>query len=174
MLLLDKISESLTQLKGLESAEPKRVAWLDDENVDLEIDFVAVDSLSSAMQELRFTARSLREASLDVLQGWSINLCQRITYLLEHVGPLEIDPLSMSILIRSTPPDRNGGTVAFYEILIERSGCLTLRRFSRTRGEADRQPLDIRLTHEVLRKLAQDLVDSVPAPSLRPAVSTPS
>lgn len=169
MLLIDKVSESLTQLKGFESAEPKSMTWADDANVGLEIDFRAVESLSCAFRELRFTAPSLRDASLDVLQTWSKVVCERITYLLEHIGPLEVDPLSMTVLIRSTPPERDGGRVSFYEIVVQPTGCLSLRRFSRTRGESERQPQDIRVTHEVLRKLVQDLVSSVPAPDSRPA-----
>ena len=171
MLLIDKISESLTQLKGLESAEPKSVSWSDDSHVGLEIDFVAVESLSCAFRELRFTAPGLRDASFDVLQAWSKTVCERITYLLEHIGPLEVDPLSMTVLIRSTPPEHDGGKVSFYEIVVRPTGCLSLHRFSRTRSEPERQPQDIRATHEVLRKLVQDLVGSVPAHVSRPASS---
>ncbi|MBI5761716.1 MAG: hypothetical protein HZA46_24665 [Planctomycetales bacterium] len=171
MLLIDKVSESLAQLKGLESAEPKSVTWLDNTKVSLEIDFVAVESLSCAFRELRFAATDLRDASLGILQSWSKTVCEQITYLLEHIGPLEVDPLSMTVLIRSTPPERDGGKVSFYEIVVQPSGCLSLRRFSRTRGEPERQPQDIRVTHEVLRKLVQDLVSSVPAPISRPASS---
>jgi hypothetical protein len=172
MLLIDKVSESLTQLKGLESVEPKSVSWADDNKVGLEIDFVAVESLSCAFRELRFTAPSLRDASLDVLRAWSKTVCDRITYLLEHIGPLEVDPLSMTVLIRSTPPERDGGRVSFYEIVVHPTGCLSLRRFSRTRGEPERRPQDIRVTHEVLRKLVQDLVGSVPTSASDPASST--
>ena len=171
MLLIEKVSESLTQLKGLESAEPKSVSWSDNAKFGLEIDFVAVESLSCAFRELRFAAPDLHDASLSVLQAWSRTVCERITYLLEHIGPLEVDSLSMTVLIRSTPPERDGGRVSFYEIVVQPAGCLILRRFSRTRGEFERQPQDIRVTHEVLRKLVQDLVSSVPAPISRPASS---
>jgi len=171
MLLIDKVSESLTQLKGLESAEPKSVAWSDDAKVGLEIDFVAIESLSCAFRELRFTVPSLQAASLVVLQGWSKSVCERITYLLEHIGPLEVDPLSVTVLIRSTPPEHDGGRVSFYEILVQPTGCLNLRRFSRMRGDPERQPQDIRVTHEVLRKLIHDLVSSVTAPASNPASS---
>lgn len=171
MLLIDKVSESLTQLKGLESAEPKTVAWSDDASVGLEIDFVAIESLSCALRELRFTSPSLRDASLDVLQAWSKTVCERITYLLEHIGPLEADPLSMTVLIRSTPPEREGGRVSFYEIVVQPTGCLNLRRFSRMRGDPERRPQDIRVTHEVLRKMIHDLVSSVSAPVSKPASS---
>lgn len=171
MLILDKISESLARLKGTDTVDPTVVAWSDDKQFAVEVEFVAVDSLSCAFRELRFSAFTLRDASLDVLQSWSRNLCQRITYLLEHIGPLEVDLLSKTILIRSTPPDRNNGTVSFYEILIEPVGGLRLRRQSRSRGEVDSQQLNIQVTHEVLCKLVQDLINSVPTPAMRPGTA---
>jgi hypothetical protein len=171
MLLIDQVSETLTQLKGLESAKPRSATWSDDVKVGLEIDFVAVENLSCAFRELRFIVPSLQDASLAVLQAWSKSVCDRITYLLEHIGLLEVDPLSVTVLIRSTPPEHDGGRVSFYEILVQPTGCLNLRRFSRMRGEPERQPQDIRVTHEVLRKLIHDLVTSVSALATNPASS---
>src|SRR5260370_41668149 len=153
MLLHDQIAASLESLKGFASDVPKTIGWAPGGGPTVEGDFTAVDLLGCAFRELRITADALKDAPLEQLKAWSDDLCRKVTYLLEHVGPLEVDSEAQTVLIRSTPPARKPAQTAFYEILVKAPGTLSLKRYMRAANEPDRQPSDIRLTHEVLVKL---------------------
>jgi hypothetical protein len=161
MLLHEQIADSLQALKGLASDVPKTVGWAAGGGPTVEIDFTAVDLLGCAFRELRITADELKEAPVERLRAWADNFCGKVTYLLEHIGPIEIDAQAETILIRSTPPARDPGQTAFYEVLVKAPGTLTLRRYIRSADESERQPCDIRIMHEVLVKLVGDLVGSM-------------
>lgn len=171
MLLNEQIIQSLAGLKGLASDVPKTVGWAAGRGPTVEIDFLAVDSLSCAFRELRLSADELKTVPFETLKVWADNLCQKVTYLLEHIGPLELDTAAETVLIRSTPPTRQSDQTAFYEILVKAPGALSLRRYTRGAHDAERQSSDIRITHEVLVKLASDLVAAIPSATSEPSGS---
>src|SRR4051812_40089424 len=110
MLLHEQISHSLAGLKGLDSDLPTKVDWSIDGGPVVAVDFTVVDSLSCAFRELRVSADELKSAPFDALQAWADGLCRKVTYLLEHIGPLESDTAAQTVLIRSTPPTKQAGT----------------------------------------------------------------
>ncbi len=89
----------------------------------------------------------------------------RVTYLLEQLGPLEIDSEGKQVLIRSKSPDKRDNSTTFYEVLLQSQGAglFTLRRYRRDSQGAPRQHVDLRTTHELLEKLADDLIATIPA-----------
>jgi hypothetical protein len=163
MLLHEQITQSLAVLKGLASDVPKTVGWSAGGGPAVEVDFTAVDSLGCAFRELRISAEELKNVPFDRLRAWADELCRKVTYLLEHIGPLEADAEGQTVLIRSTPPARQPEQTAFYEMLVQAPGRLSLRRYTRAAHEADRRPCDMQTTHEVLVKLVGDIVSAIPA-----------
>lgn len=165
MSLLTKLGSELTKQIGYSSSNPHTVLLSAPQNVKIEIDLTAVDTMSCSCREIRLSVPSLVDADFDKLRNWGKNLCRRLTYLLENIGPLELDESAGQVLIRSTPPDKQGGTIQFYEIVLEShsDGNFTLRRFRTDKGQPGRQRVDVVTTHEVLKKLVADLVDSIPA-----------
>ena len=159
MSLHDQIAASLEGMKGLTFETPKTIGWAASGGPTVEVDFTAVDLLGCAFRELRITADELKDAPFERLKAWADELCRKVTYLLEHIGPLEVDTQAQTVLIRSIPPARRPAQTAFYEILVKAPGVLSLRRYTRAAGDPDRLPCDIRITHEVLAKLVGDLVD---------------
>jgi hypothetical protein len=162
MLLHEQISQSLLGLKGLSSPTPKTVGWLVDHGPAVEIDFTAVESLSCAFRELRVSADELKAAPLDALKAWADRLCERVTYLLEHIGPLELDAEAQAVLVRSTPPTKDASRTSFYEMLVKTPGVVNLRRYVREAPNGERQPIDLYVTNEVLLKLVRDIVEAIP------------
>ncbi|MBI3863218.1 MAG: hypothetical protein HY290_15105 [Planctomycetia bacterium] len=160
MSLQAQITQSLAGLKG--SAFPKTIGWATGTRTAVEVDFTAVDSLGCAFAELRVAADELQGVPFDRLKTWAENLCRKVTYLLEHIGPLEADAEVQTVLVRSTPPTKQPDQTTFYEMLVRAPGVLSLRRYVRTAGQADRTPCDLQVTHEVLVKLVQDIVAAVP------------
>jgi hypothetical protein len=163
MLLNEQITQSLAGLKGLASDVPKTVGWSAGGGPAVEVDFTAVDSLGCAFRELRLSAEELKDVPFDRLRAWADELCKKVTYLLEHIGPLEADAESETVLIRSTPPTRQPDRTTFYEVLVQAPGRLNLRRYTRAAHQADRRPCDMQTTHEVLVKLVSDVVAAIPA-----------
>jgi hypothetical protein len=163
MLLNEQITQSLAGLKGLASDVPKTVGWSAGGGPSVEVDFTVVDSLSCAFRELRLSAEELKYVPFDTLKIWADALCNKVTYLLEHIGPLELDAEAQTVLIRSTPPTRQPDQTTFYELLVQAPGTLNLRRYNRAAHHSDRDPCDMQTTHEVLVKLVSDIVAAIPA-----------
>ncbi|VAX39560.1 hypothetical protein MNBD_PLANCTO02-1381 [hydrothermal vent metagenome] len=164
MGLVENINKELIQLIGYSSTSPKVVRLQATGNVQIEIDFVAVDSMSCALQEIRLNVPQFVDADFDILRQWAEALSQRVTYLLENIGPLELDADAGQVLIRSTPPQKQGGTTLFYEVLLKShaGGNFSLKRYESKSGAGGRQPVDLQTTHELLRKLIVDLIDTIP------------
>lgn len=165
MDLIFQLQHELRQLTGFVSATPKRIEIAAADGVRLTVEFVAVDSLSCAFRELWLHVPQLVGKELAILKQWADALSNRVTYLLENIGPLEVDKLGDKILIRSTPPDRSTGATKFYEVLLsaKSNGTFSLKRFAFEPGSSGRQLVDIQLTHEVLLKLIRDLLETVPS-----------
>ena len=166
MSLSQKVADELQQLAGFSGPAPKTVSLAGPDGIDVAVDFTAVDSMSCSFREVRLRVPSLVGAGFDVLKQWGESLCRRVTYLLENIGPLELDPDNEQVLIRSNPPDQQDNGSRFYEILLQShaNGNFSLRRFESEKGRPGRTQVDIRTTHEVLQKLLDDLVETVPAP----------
>jgi hypothetical protein len=166
MFLHEQIRQSLSNLKGMAFGAPKTVAWSAGVGPVVEVDFTAVDSLGCAFRELRVTADEFRDGPFDQLKAWAENLCSKVTYLLEHIGPLEADAEDQTVLVRSTPPTRQPDQTMFYEMLVKAPGVLTLRRYARPADNSERTACDIQITREVLVKLVDDIIEAIPsAPS---------
>jgi hypothetical protein len=110
----------------------------------------------------------LRDTRLDAMDAKGLadvgqRLAQRVRYLLEPLQVHEIDPTLDSVQLRSTPPERDGGTktVRYYEALLQRDGGLRLVRFEKQSGQSRAQVPAV-VTMEVLQKLCQDLHDLLP------------
>ena len=86
---------------------------------------------------------------------------------MEQLGPLEADVEGKQVLIRSKSPDKRDNATTFYEVLLasQGAGLFTLRRYRRDSKSAPRQHVDFSTTHEVLEKLADDLIATIPATS---------
>ena len=164
MSITRKLGSELTRQIGYSSSTPHTVLLSAPDGVDVEIDLTAVDSMSCSSTEIRVSVPSLANADFDKLQKWGEEFCKRVTYLLEHMGPLEFDPDAGEVLIRSTPPDTQGGQTQFYEVILasHSNGNFSLRRYRSDKSQPGRHPVEIVTTHEVLKKLVHDLVDSIP------------
>lgn len=164
MELTAQLENELKQLVGYSSSTPRRVELTDPAGHVLGIGFVAVDRMSCAFESLTLQVPALAGNEVGVLREWADNLSQRVTYLLESIGPIEIDDSGHQVLIRSNPPDVSQGATQFYEVLLsaQANGTFLLKRFRTESGQPGRESVDILLTNQTLRKLVTDLVDTIP------------
>ena len=165
MSLKTALSAELQKLVGFSAPVPRPVLATAPGNIDLAIDLIAVDTMSCSFREIRLRVPSLAAAEVGVLGEWAERFCKRITYLLENIGPIEVDPQQDRVLVRSTPPDKQDDETLFYEILLQShaNGNFSLRRYRTTKSDAGRAQVDMQTTQEVLLKLVDDLVDTIPA-----------
>jgi len=134
--------------------------------VTVAIEFAGVDTMSVSLTELRIDVPHLANAGFNKLEQWAAELTKRITYLLEGLGVIELDPTHDEVQIRSTPPDSQGTQTQYYEIMLSKSnsGRFTLRRYWTDKTTSGRMPVDQQVTHEQLRKLCRDVLDTIPGP----------
>lgn len=164
MDLTSSLNHELTRLTGFAGPPVQTVDVTDAAGLRLRIDFTAIDSMSCAFESLSLHVPRLVGHEVRVLNDWAVALSQRVTYLLEFIGPIEVDPSVNEVLIRSTPPDKSSGSTQFYEVLLsaQTDGTFSLRRYRSHSGQPGRDAVDILLTNETLKKLVTDLVDTIP------------
>ncbi len=115
----------------------------------------ALDSLACAFTSLSLRSDRLAGASIERLKTVSGNLAKRLTYLLEPISPIETDIDRCIVQMRSLPPKQQSDQVDYYELLVGRSGELSLARYSRAKG-GQRENIPAQVTREVLVRLASD------------------
>ncbi|MCA9108516.1 MAG: hypothetical protein KDA52_01095 [Planctomycetaceae bacterium] len=162
MSISQDLEQELTRLVGTQS--PTTVTVSEASGLSLQVDFVAIDSMSCSFSEVQLFVPSLQNAAFDALKKWAEQLSQRITYLLENIGPLEFDPDAGEVLIRSTPPSQLASGSQYFEIILssKSSGTFSLKRYRSVKGQPGRDPVEITVTHEVLLKLTDDLIATIP------------
>ncbi|MEX0718805.1 MAG: hypothetical protein WD066_19590 [Planctomycetaceae bacterium] len=166
MSLSPQLSAELNRLSGNPAALPHTALLSAPDGVDVAVEFVAVDRLGCAFEQLRIRVPALAGCDTDKLTEWAEALSRRVTYLLEGLGPIEIDTQAGQVLVRSNPPDQQPAGTSYYEVRLQSDtgGNFSLRRFQAVKGAPGRTQVDVQLTHEVLLKLVDDLVDTIPAP----------
>ncbi len=162
-----QLANEVRKLAGYSAATAKTVAVSGPAGVDVAVDVATADSMSCSCREIRMRVPALNGAGADVLKKWAEDLCARVTYLMEQLGPLEIDVEGRQVLVRSKSPDKRDDATTFYEILLQSQGAgiFTLRRYRRAVGSAPREHVDLRMTLELLEKLIDDLVATIPSPN---------
>jgi hypothetical protein len=163
MGLRQDVEAELLRLMG--SPMPCTLTAREPSGLELRLELNKVDQLGCALAELALFVPALQGAAFDVLKQWSQSLSQKITYLLESLGPLEFDPQAGTVLIRSTPPDQLANGTRYYEIMLssQGAGTFSLRRYRSTKGQPGRDPVDLLLTQEVILKLVDDLINTIPS-----------
>lgn len=166
MTVQDQLAAELGGLVGFAGPGTAVAAAAGPDGMTIEAELSAVDKVGCLAHEIRATVPKLAGASYDVLKAWGEALSRRVSYLLETLGLLEADEDHGNVLIRSNPPDRQGSATTYYEVLLRQDGPgrFTLRRYEAKKGASGRTGADMHVTHEVLKRLFRDLVETVPTP----------
>lgn len=165
MTVQNQIAAELGRLSGFAGPGTVVAVAIGPDGLTIEVELIAVDSVGCRVAEVRAEVPKLAGAGFDVLKNWGEALSRRISYLLETLSLLEADEEHGEVLIRSNPPDRQGSATSYYEVLLRQDGPgrFALRRYEAQKSTGTRTPTDMQLTHEVLKRLARDLVETVPS-----------
>lgn len=113
------------------------------------------DALSAAVTDFTLETGELANADMIKLETASRSLCQRVTYLLEPISPIEIDATGCVVQMRSNPPHKDDNGLKYYELTLRRGGCVSLCRYEKQPANP-RAVVPATLTHEVLGRLVED------------------
>jgi hypothetical protein len=124
-------------------------------------ELAALNPLAVELSRLSLSTPKLAQASIEQLAAISQKLSARVTYLLEPVGPVELDSESCTVQMRSVPPSREDDGTSYYEILVRRGGEVALCRYQKMPSEP-RRVIPAVITREVLYRLTEDFEAVLP------------
>lgn len=153
MTLTEKLKEALANCPQFTSGDC--TLQVDDAGRRLECRLLALEPLACALTRLALQSDQLSAMSSEQLKKTAENLSKRLTYLLEPISPIETDAHGCVVQLRSNPPHKDTDRTSYYELLVSRSGELSLCRYTRPAG-AQRELIAAQLTREVLLRLASD------------------
>ena len=128
----------------------------------LALNLTALDSVGVAFDALDFTATGRPEWTSESLRSWGERLASRVTYLMEPFKVLELDAHGGEVNIRSQAPTTRDQQRSYYEVRLSMQGTLRMERNTFDEAARQRRRSACQLTREVLERLADDIVASLP------------
>ena len=115
----------------------------------------ALESLGCAFTYLSVASDVLADATPKRLKELGELLSKRLSYLLEPISPIEVDTEQCVVQLRSNPPQKGDGQSSYYELLVHKGGQISLRRYTKPKGQP-REVSTAHVTREVLLRLIGD------------------
>ncbi len=128
----------------------------------LTLHITAIDTVGLAFDSLEFVATDRTDWTPDSLRSWGDRLAARVTYLMEPFKILEVDAEGGEVCLRSQSPTARNQKRSYYEIRLGKSGTLRMERRTFDEAARVRDRSTCQLTREVLERLADDIVASLP------------
>jgi hypothetical protein len=128
----------------------------------LTLHLTAAGPVGLAFSTLDFATDARVEWTPEALKAWGDRLAGRVTYLMEPLVVLEHDVDQGEVELRSQSPTPRAQQRAYYEVRLNRAGTLRLARVTFDDAARQRRAADCQMTREVLERLTDDIVASVP------------
>lgn len=141
----------------LARGEPAGTLTVEHGDRRLELQLTAVSAVGVAFDLLAFHADGPDDRPVEDLRAWGDRLAARVTYLMEPLVVLEVDPANAEVELRSDRPTPRGDARSFYEARLTRPGSLRLGRVTFDSADRRRRPAPCQLTREALERLIDDI-----------------
>jgi hypothetical protein len=128
----------------------------------LALNLTALDAVGVAFASLEFAATNRPEWSSDALGEWGTRLAGRVTYLMEPLKVLEVDAAGGEVDLRSQSPTTRDEHRSYYQVRLFKQGRLLMERRAFDQASRQARTVACQLTREVLERLADDIVASLP------------
>lgn len=146
---------TLTELRPT-GTFPQRVLVRDPSSAaTVEMDLNQFDALACQMTMLRVTPDVAVTAPL---KDRAALVAGRVTGLMEKLHVIEVDDARGEALLRSDVPAAQDHNRFYYEVVLQRKGVATLRRYQGSLVQSERKLVPFAVTRESLSKLVGDLV----------------
>lgn len=119
-----------------------------------EMEVHQLDRLSMEMSMLRVTPEKNMS---DTLKARAETLARKVTGLIEKLNAIEIDDAKGEAMLRSDTPAAHDAQRMYYELMLNKQGATTLKRYQGSTVNAQRKEIPFVLTREALAKLISDL-----------------
>jgi len=128
---------------------------VDHDGQRLRCELVDLDALGCAFTSFSLSSDKLAGATVDALCKIGEQLSTKINYLLEPIRTVEVDEDQATVQLRSDPPHRDADRITYYELLVQTSGGLVLKRYRGQSGQP-REQIPAQVTREVFGRLVDD------------------
>ena len=119
-----------------------------------EMEVHQLDRLSIELSMLRVTPE---KPMSETLKGRAEILANKVTGLMEKLNAIEIDDSKGEAMLRSDTPAAQDAHRIYYELMLNKYGATTLKRYQGSTINAQREEIPFVLTREALAKLITDL-----------------
>lgn len=159
------LAEELTKhLNGLSPfANSLTCVHVADGDITMRAELLSLDRLACEFDALVWETSRLAAIDTTQLSKMGGQLASRIHYLLEPIGPVELDFDRCILQMRSTVPSSDGHQKSFYELVICKGGSATLCRYAAT-GKQVKERVTASITRQVLERLTKDVTEVLRAP----------
>ena len=96
----------------------------------LDCELAELDTIACGLNYVRLTTETLASATVDDVRHLGQWLTQRLSYLLEPISNMELDPEGFSLQLRSFPPQQDEDERRYYELTARRGGEIRLCRYA--------------------------------------------
>lgn len=124
----------------------------------LRCDLHGAERLGCALSRLELVEEAAGALENSEVLARAERVCDKVTYLLEPLAPIEVDRIHGKVLVRSRVPKIEGDARAYYELVASADGRMSLCRYHYRPQERKRSLVDFALTGEQLALLVDDLV----------------
>jgi hypothetical protein len=159
MSLSQKIAAELASHASLPAPAPRTLA-ADEPPHHIQLAARQLSAIGVEADAIDFSADrpTQPDRSINELQDWADRLAKHITYLMEPLVVIEVDPQGVEVEMRSQAPTVRQGLRAYYQARLDRSGHLRITRRGYDNTTRTTTDVPFQLTREVLERLADDLV----------------
>ena len=153
MTLKEQLQQALAETGPFSTGEQS--IDISDGTQRLECQLVGLGPLGCAFSRLALHSQRVAAMSTGELQTLAAELASKLTYLLEPISPIETDAHGCVVQMRSNPPQKESDRTSYYELLVSRTGELSLSRYTRAASQP-REVVPAEVTREVLARLVDD------------------
>lgn len=127
------------------------------EALQLDVTVTDADRLSCQLESLYLRKTEQEGPDLTRVKSQASQLERTITYLLEDIALIELDPFDYQAQLKSEVPRSEGDSISYYELLLDKGDALSLvrTRYDKESGTKTRVPMTF--TSEVAERLLGDL-----------------
>lgn len=158
MSLAETLQESLSNWHAAGSGRHTLTKQLPEYGWTFHLDAETVDTVGVRVWELTLV-RTVDAPVGQTLKEWADGVATRVSGLMEPLTVLEVDESADVAILRSGGPTRRGPDALYYEARLTGLTTANVRRYqANVDAGTRREQIAFALTHEVLAKLACDIV----------------
>jgi hypothetical protein len=143
---------------ALDAATGPGVVSAQDGACRIELHIEAGGPVGVAFSYLEFASQDHTDWTSEALKAWGDRIAARVTYLMESLVVIEVDPVGGEVDLRSQSPSTRNGQRTYYEVRMNRQGTLRFGRVAFNEQTRRRSAVPCHLTREVIERLTDDLV----------------